>query len=79
MKVNITGMLRGAVRSIDPERDEGAYAFAVEELIGHVEDVRAGRHTLAEFADFYCMAPASQPSPVLLHNGEDRLDGGERG
>lgn len=57
MKVNITGMLRGALRAMDPERDEGAYAFMVEELIDHIEDVRAGKHTLEEFADFYCMAP----------------------
>ena len=57
MKVNITGLLRGALRAIDPERDDGAYAFALEELIGHVEDVRAGKHTLEEFADFYVMMP----------------------
>ncbi len=64
MKVNITGALRGAIRAFDPKRDTGAYAFLLEEIMGHVEDVRAGRHTLEEFADFYCMtlkyAPASE-------------------
>lgn len=60
MRVNITGALRGAIRAIDPERDEGAYAFVLEEIVGHIEDVRAGRHTLEEFADFYCMTPKVQ-------------------
>ncbi len=60
MKVNITGLLRGAVRSIDPELDKGAYAFMLEELIGHIEAVRAGEHSLEEFADFYCMTSVTQ-------------------
>lgn len=59
MKVNITGLLRGAMRAIDPERDEGAYAFAIGELISHIEDVRAGRHTIEEFADFYRILPTA--------------------
>ena len=57
MKVNITGLLRNTLRTIDPAKDDGAFAFMIGELIDHVEDVRAGRHTLEEFAEFYCMRP----------------------
>ena len=74
MKVNITGMLRGAWKSIDPALDRGSYAYMLEELIGHVEDVRAGRHTLAEFADFYCMTPA--PPATLEHTAAAAAEGG---
>lgn len=55
MKVNIIGALRGAIRAIDPDNNDAAYAFLLEEIIAHVEDVRAGRHTLQEFAEFYCI------------------------
>ena len=57
MRVNITGVLRQAAACIDPEKDTGAYAYMLGEIAGHVEDVRAGRHTLEEFADAYCMIP----------------------
>lgn len=73
MKVNITGALRGAMLAIDPEKDQGAYAYLLEEIIGHIEDVRAGRHTLEEFADFYCMTSAHAKATPHQHgagNGE---------
>lgn len=55
MRVNITGLLRSARSLIHEDEDRGAYAYMLEELIGHIEAVRKGEHTLEEFADFYCM------------------------
>ena len=57
MKVNITGLLRGIQSAVDPDKDKGAYAYAVDELIGHIDDVRTGLVTLKEFTDFYCITP----------------------
>lgn len=55
MRVSLTGLLRSARALIRDDEDRGAYAFMLGELVDHIEDVRAGRHTLEEFADFYCM------------------------
>lgn len=66
MKVNITGLLRGALSAIDPTMDEGAYAFAVEELIDHIDAVRRGEHTLEEFAAFYCIDAAYARAPAQI-------------
>ena len=55
MRVNLIGLLRSAQALIHDDEDRGAYAFMLGELIDHIEDVRAGKHSLEEFADFYCM------------------------
>lgn len=57
MKVNITGLLRSCQALIHSDEDRGAYAYMLGELINHIEDVRNGKHTLEELADFYCMKP----------------------
>lgn len=55
MKCNLAGLLRQAADCIDPERDTGAYAYMLGEVADHISDVRNGKHTLAEFAEHYCM------------------------
>lgn len=59
MKINLAGLARQAANAIDPKRDHGAYACCLEELAAHIEDVRAGRHTLEEFADYYMIRSPS--------------------
>ena len=55
MKTNLTGLLRNAADTIRPRDDRGAYAFMLREVADHIQDVRDGKHTLAEFAEFYMM------------------------
>lgn len=68
MRCNSAHMLEQASRAIDPERDFGAYAFALEELAGHIRQVRDGTASLDEFADFYMIRPATPSN-----------EGGDRG
>ena len=53
MKCDLANALRQASRAIDPKLDRSAYAYLLEEIAEHVDDVRSGKHTLEEFADFY--------------------------
>jgi hypothetical protein len=48
-------MLRQAAALIDDDRDDGAYAYMMREVADHIDEVKSGKHTLAEFADAYCM------------------------
>lgn len=57
MKINLASLARNAAEAIDPKRDRGAYAFVLEELAGHVEMVRSGKATLAQFAALYMIEP----------------------
>jgi hypothetical protein len=61
MKCDLANMLRNAAECIDAEADRGAYRFSVEEVVRHIEEVREGKHTLDEFADFYMLRPKVQP------------------
>lgn len=56
-RCNSAHMLEQAASAIDPKRYSGAYAFALEELAGHIRQVRAGTVTLDQFADFYMIRP----------------------
>lgn len=56
MRVNVVNMLRQAAKAIDPRKDDGAYAFMLDELSDHLEMVRDGQHTWDEFAQAYCLA-----------------------
>lgn len=62
MRCDIANMLKRAAKCVDPKRDYGAYAFMLEELEGHVRQVRDGTVSLDEFADFYMIRPEA---PVI--------------
>jgi hypothetical protein len=63
MRCDLANMLRQARNAIDPEQDRYGYAAALEDLEGHVRQVRDGSATLDEFADFYMIRPqASKPA-----------------
>ncbi len=64
MKVNLAGLLTQAAQCIDPEKDTHAYAHMLEEVARHIRDVRAGKHTLDEFADAYCLRPDQPKGPT---------------
>ena len=64
MRINAINMLRQSANAIDRERDHGAYAYMLEEIAGHLEDVREGRHTWEEFAEFYCLTTHDRVAPV---------------
>ena len=54
MRVNAINMLRQAARAIDPAAT-GAYDLMLEQLGLHLADLRDGKTTWAEFAEFYCL------------------------
>ena len=59
MRVNAIGLLKQAADTSDHRRkDRGSYAYMLGELADHLADVRAGKHTWEEFAQFYCLTPA---------------------
>ena len=56
MRCNAIGLLKQAADTIEHRRrDDGAYAFMLGELAGHLANVRDGKHTWDEFAEFYCL------------------------
>lgn len=55
MKTNLAHLLRQASEAISPRKDHGAYAYMLQQVADHIDEVKAGKHTLAEFAQFYCM------------------------
>lgn len=55
MRCNVINMLRQASNAITREGRRYGYDFSLEELQRHFEEVRDGKHTWAEFAEFYCL------------------------
>jgi hypothetical protein len=57
MKVNLDGLISNAGATLRCSRDAygGMYAYCLEELRNHIKDVVNGRHTIEEFAEFYCI------------------------
>lgn len=56
MRWNVINMLRQAQDCIEQrKRDDFGYAFGLEELGRHLAEVRDGKHTWDEFAEFYCL------------------------
>jgi hypothetical protein len=57
MKVNLNGLIANAASAArnGDKTYGGMYAFSLEELKGHIIDVVNGKHTIEEFADFYCI------------------------
>ena len=57
MKVSLSGLLSHA-KSACKKADKtygGMHAYCLEELEDHIKGLVAGKHTLAEFAEFYCV------------------------
>jgi hypothetical protein len=57
MKVNLDGLIANAGAALRCSRDSfgGMYAYSLEELRNHIKDVVNGKHTIEEFAEFYCI------------------------
>lgn len=57
MRISLSGLLGNAVRAIrDGEKqDADMYESAFDQLKVHLKETIAGEHTLAEFAEFYCL------------------------
>jgi len=60
MKVSLEGLVYQAGNAAKRgDKQMGAYyQFALKELEQHIKDVVAGKHTIEEFADFYCIKDA---------------------
>jgi hypothetical protein len=53
MKCDLANLLRQASSAINPRNDRGGYAYMLEQVADHIDDVKFGRHSLTEFAEFY--------------------------
>lgn len=57
MKVNLSGLMRNCRDALRRSRDRNGamHAYCLEELQEHIEGLVAGKYTLDEFADHYCI------------------------
>jgi len=55
MRVNAINMLRQASKAITREGRLHGYDFSLAELARHLGEVRDGKHSWEEFAEFYCL------------------------
>lgn len=59
MRINLPNLLMQAADVIqNRKRDDGAYAFMLEEVAAHLKQVRDGEHSWDEFAEAYCLLPS---------------------
>lgn len=64
MRWNIINMLAQAKNCLENrERDVGGYAYGIECLMENLEQVRDGKATWDEFAEFYCLTERDRPAP----------------
>lgn len=61
MRCNAINMLRQASKAITREGQQYGYDFSLEELSRHLGEVRDGKHTWEEFAEFYCLTERDRP------------------
>lgn len=60
MKSSLSGLIANACSELRAGKSRWGdyYAFALEELQGHIEGTVRGKHSLDEFAEFYCVSKA---------------------
>lgn len=62
LKMSLPGLFKNVIRAIPPkERDY--YACCLEEVQKHLEETIRGEHTLAEFAEHYCLDKPAVETP----------------
>ncbi len=64
MLVSLEGLSQTVANMLKPRasrRNAAYYVFGLEELSKHARETRAGLHTVAEFAEFYCIVPPAKP------------------
>ena len=73
MKTDLGGLLSRASRSL--EGTGNAYqAAGLDQLLEHLQGLAAGKHTLKEFCEFYCLDMGEQnggPAAKDVTNGEN--------
>ena len=54
MKVSLPGLFAN-IKAQLPKKTRDYYGFSLDELQAHLEALAAGKHTVAEFAEHYCI------------------------
>lgn len=62
MKLSLPGLFKNVVRDL-PREVRGQYECCFEELERHLRETIRGEHTLAEFAEHYCLADNHGATP----------------
>jgi hypothetical protein len=66
MKVSAIGLLHRSAdllpKRATVENQADMHRFLLREMARHIEQVQKGDLPLQEFAEFYCIVPAAQPS-----------------
>jgi hypothetical protein len=56
LRCDLRGMVKHALHAMDQRRDpHGGTRAGLEQLLGHIDQVRSGKASVAEFADFYLL------------------------
>lgn len=59
MKTSLPGLVAN-LKSALPKRTRGYYGVALDELQRHLEELAGGQHTVAAFAEHYCITPRAK-------------------
>jgi hypothetical protein len=62
MRVSLPGLFANVVREL-PVEERGQYRFVLDEVLQHLRETIAGKHTLDEFAEHYCLKEAARTGP----------------
>jgi hypothetical protein len=54
MRVSLPGLFANIVSDL-PKHEQGQYRFVLDEVLKHLHETIAGKHTLDEFAEHYCL------------------------
>lgn len=68
MKVSLSGMF-GGIKADLRGKYADMYRFTLDELEQHLRELVAGKHTVADFAEYYCLNEAPSPSPTQHMKG----------
>ena len=55
MKVNLEGLFANVLSEVN-KNQRGYYGVCLGEVLDHIKSVVAGEHTIAEFAEHYCLS-----------------------
>lgn len=74
LRIDLAGSLRNAIDALNGEKgwthpfreppgedERDASVATLEQIIEHIGQLRSGKATLEDFADFYCLTPRAEP------------------
>lgn len=69
MKVSLEGLFSNVVSNLKKDQRD-YYEFCLGEVVTHLKSVIAGEHTIAEFAEHYCLTAPTQSAAANTGDGK---------